>query len=95
MYSSVDPMHMVMLIKILGPDYEIWDKSATIHFRRPGRSTLRAIFRVEQADLDTIRVAVAQYGRAEYRFTVELKDAFGEVCASCEKTLSIRKKRVF
>src|SRR2546422_8429965 len=37
MYGAVDPVYMVMLIKLLGPGYTVWDKAAAIRFRRPGR----------------------------------------------------------
>jgi acyl-coenzyme A thioesterase PaaI-like protein len=92
MYGAVDPIYMLMLIKLLGPDFVVWDKAATIRFRRPGRSTLLATFRLTEADLDAIRVAVARDGRCEPRFLVELKDEAGEVCASCEKLLSVRRR---
>ena len=32
MFSAVDPVPMVQLINLLGPDYVVWDKSAEIHF---------------------------------------------------------------
>lgn len=90
MYGAVDPLYVVMLIKILGPEYVVWDKAASIRFRRPGRSTLFAIFRIEESTLDEIRRGVAADGRVEWRFTVDLVDAEGVVHASCEKLLSIR-----
>ena len=92
MYAALDPIYMIMLIKLLGPGYEVWDKAASIRFRRPGRSTLRAAFRVDASDLEAIRAVVAQDGKSEHRFTVDLVDAAGEVVASCEKLLSIRQK---
>ncbi len=33
LYGAVDPIYMIMLIKVLGPDYVVWDKSATIQFK--------------------------------------------------------------
>lgn len=44
MYAAVDPVYMIMLIHNLGPEYEVWDKAASIRFREPGRDTLRARF---------------------------------------------------
>ena len=46
MYGAVDPLYMVMLIRILGDNYVVWDKAATILFKRPGRETLYAEFNV-------------------------------------------------
>lgn len=31
-YGAVDPICMLMLIKILGPEYVVWDKAAAISF---------------------------------------------------------------
>jgi len=90
MYGAVDPIYMIMLIKLLGSAYEVWDKSATIRFLRPGRSTLHAGFHVDATVLSAIRDAIARGGRAEHRFTIELTDAAGEVHATCEKVLSVR-----
>src|SRR5262250_862262 len=42
LYGAVDPVYMIMLIKILGPGYTVWDKAATIRFLKPGRATLFA-----------------------------------------------------
>jgi acyl-coenzyme A thioesterase PaaI-like protein len=92
MYAALDPIYMIMLIKLLGPAYEVWDKAASIRFRRPGRDTLHATFRVQADDLQTIRDSVARDGKAEHRFTVDLVDDAGEAVASCEKLLSIRQR---
>ena len=90
MYGALDPVYMIMLIQILGRGYVVWDKSASIRFRKPGRETLRATFRISESDLHTIRDAVARDGKTEHRFTIDLVDRAGEVVASCEKLLSIR-----
>src|SRR5688500_1130645 len=92
LYGALDPIYMIMLIKCLGPGYIVWDKSASIRFRRPGRSTLHATFHLDEAVLETIREAVARDGKTEQRFTIELRDDANEVIASCEKLLSIRAK---
>ena len=93
MYAAVDPIYMVMLIKLLGPGYEVWDKAASIRFRHPGRSTLRATFRIHEEELAVIRAATAQKGRTERQYTVDLVDEGSQVCFSCEKMLSIRRRR--
>lgn len=90
-YGALDPMYMIMLMKNLGPGYVVWDKAATIRFRRPGRSTLRATFRIGEAELEAIREAVSRDGKCEQHFDIDLVDAGGEVHASCEKVISIRR----
>jgi len=88
MYGAVDPM--VMLIKGLGPDYVVWDKAATIRFRRPGREPLYATFLLPPELLAALRAEVDRAGKVEKEFVVDLVSASGEVHASCQKLLSIR-----
>jgi hypothetical protein len=92
MYGSIDPVYMLMLIKRLGPRYIVWDKAATIRFRRPGRTTLHATFRLPDADLEAIRAAADAHGKVEHTFHIDLTDAAGTPHASFEKLLSIRRK---
>ena len=76
-------------IKVLGPEYVVWDKAATIQFRRPGRDTLYAAFHLTDDVVAAIHRALAERGKAEWRFTTELVDASGQIHASCEKVVSI------
>ncbi|MGH7516475.1 MAG: DUF4442 domain-containing protein [Gemmatimonadales bacterium] len=93
MYGAVDPVYMLMLIKTLGPGYVVWDKAATIQFRRPGRETLYATFRLQEEELAALRAEVDHAGKAERELTVELVNAAGEVHATCRKLLSIRARK--
>jgi acyl-coenzyme A thioesterase PaaI-like protein len=92
MYGAVDPILMVMLIENLGPGYAVWDKAATIRFRRPGRSTLHAHFTVDQAELYSIRQALETADRIDREYLVELVDATGVVHAEIHKTINIRRR---
>ncbi|HEV7920761.1 MAG TPA: DUF4442 domain-containing protein [Thermoanaerobaculia bacterium] len=92
MYASVDPMYMIMLIRILGPEYVVWDKAAAIRFRKPGRSTLYATFRLEDAELEAIRAATAAGNAVNRTYTVTLVDAEGVVHAEVEKVIYIKRK---
>jgi hypothetical protein len=91
-YGAVDPIYMVMLIRNLGREYVVWDKSASIRFRRPGRTTLHARFMLDQAELDAIRDALEEAPAIDRTYTVELADADGVVHATVEKVIHIRKK---
>jgi acyl-coenzyme A thioesterase PaaI-like protein len=93
MFGAVDPVYMVMLIRALGRDYVVWDKEATIRFRRPGRTTLYARFVLDDAELDAIRDALTRAPAVDRVYTVELKDVEGTVHAVIEKTIHVRKKR--
>jgi len=92
MYGAVDPIYMVMLIKLLGRDYVVWDRSATIRFKHPGRATLHATFRIDAAETDAIRAALRDAPSIDRLYRVDLSDAEGTVCATVEKTLYIARK---
>ena len=92
MYGAVDPILMVMLIHNLGREYVVWDKSASIRFRRPGRSTLHARFTLDQAELDAIRRAAAAADRVDREYRVELVDAAGAVHAEIGKVIQVRRR---
>ena len=49
LYGAADPIYMIMLIKVLGPGYVVWDKAATIRFRKPGTATLSRPLRKRQS----------------------------------------------
>jgi acyl-coenzyme A thioesterase PaaI-like protein len=91
LYGAADPMYMIMLIHVLGPGYTVWDKAATIRFRKPGRSTLFARFHLEAAEIAEIRRLLESVPSIDRVYTVDLVDAEGVVHASVDKTTYIRK----
>ena len=93
LYGAVDPFYMVMLIRNLGPDYVVWDKAATIRFRKPGRGTLYARFTLDDAELDAIRRELDGQRSIDRVYRVDLTDAEGTVHASVEKTIYIARKQ--
>jgi len=93
LYSMTDPFFMVMFIEILGRDYIVWDKSATIRFRKPGRGTVHAHFRVTEEQVAEIREALNIEEKIDREFSVEVKSGDGEIVAEVKKLLQFRKKR--
>ena len=92
LYSLADPFYMLMLIENLGPAYVVWDKSASIRFRRPGRGRVHASFRLTQQQLDDIRQALITQEKLEPTFTVEIKDDSGTLIAEVQKIVHIKKR---
>ena len=92
LYSMADPFFMVMLIENLGKDYIVWDKAASIRFKKPGRGKMSASFRLPEARIQEIRQALDSQPKIERVFTVEIKDESGVVIAEVEKLLHVRKK---
>jgi hypothetical protein len=91
-YSAVDPIYMLMLIRRLGPDFVVWDKSATIQFKKPGRKTLHAHFVIGDDELTTISSALASQPSVNRSYIVDLVDGSGTVCATVEKIIYIRRR---
>ncbi len=91
LYGAVDPHYMIMLIKILGRGYIVWDKAATIRFRKPGRGKLFARFVIQEEEIATIRRLLETGNSIDRVFNVDLTDGAGVVHASVEKTIYIRR----
>jgi hypothetical protein len=81
-----------MLIEILGRNYVVWDKAATIRYRRPAKGTVRAEFRLTVEQIEEVRRAAETQAKVEPVFMVQIKDRGGEVVAEVERTLHVRKK---
>lgn len=92
MFGASDPVLMLMLIHLLGKDFVVWDKAASIRFRKPGRSVLFARFSVSDQDLDNIRDGLRGSHKLDYRFRVDLVDVAGTVHAEIERVVNIRRK---
>jgi acyl-coenzyme A thioesterase PaaI-like protein len=92
LFAMTDPFYMLMLMANLGRDYIVWDKAASIRYRKPGKGTVRAEFRLIDAQLDDIREKLKSLPKYEPAFKVEVKDEQGTVIAEIEKLLYVRKK---
>jgi Domain of unknown function (DUF4442) len=92
LYSMTDPFFMLMLIENLGKQYTVWDKSASIRFRKPGIGTVSASFRLSDRQIEEIKQALETQEKIERTFVVEVKDEAGTVIAEVEKLLHVRKK---
>lgn len=92
LYAMVDPHLMILLIQRLGPDYVVWDREATIHFRKPGQGTVHAQIRITDEEIDSIREAVAEGEKHHPQWTLEVLDEQDEVVATVVKTLYVRRR---
>ena len=92
LYSMTDPFYMLMLMENLGRDYVVWDKAASIRFRKPGKGKVRAEFRLNDDQLDDIRSKLTAQEKYEPTFLVEVKDESGDVVAEVQKVLHVRRK---
>jgi hypothetical protein len=92
LYLMTDPFYMVMLIKILGKDYIVWDKAVHMSFIKPGRGKVTAHFIVKEEQLQNILANTSSGKKYLPEFTVNIKDEEGEIVTRVTKILYIRKK---
>jgi acyl-coenzyme A thioesterase PaaI-like protein len=92
LYSMCDPWFMLILMRALGTDYIVWDKSASIQFLRPGRGTVSATFHISQERVDEIRRQADAGQKIEPVFSVDVLDAQDQAVAHVEKLLYVRRK---
>ena len=85
LFAMTDPFYMLLLGEALGREYIVWDKAASIRFRRPGTGTVRARFELTDARLEEIRTTVDRNGVCEPVFTVDITDGTGAVVATAER----------
>jgi hypothetical protein len=92
MYGAIDPVYMTMISWRLGRDYIAWDRAATIDFRKPGRTTLFATFRISPEELNAMRSELEHTDKIEREFDVALVDESAVIHASFKKTVHIKKR---
>ncbi len=92
LYSMIDPHYMLMLMKLLGKDYIVWDKAAHIDFIKPGQGKLTATMKITDQMLDDIKANTASGEKYLPQYPVEIINEKGELVAKALKTLYIRKK---
>lgn len=92
LFAMTDGPHPAMLMAALGDGVIVWDKAATIRYRRPGFGTVFADFRVPSLEVELIRHELARNGEVERTYPVEIKGDDGTVHALVERTVYIAAK---
>lgn len=94
-YGALDPIYMVQLINILGKDYVVWDKSASIRFIKPIKKKVFAKFLLS----DKLLADIIQKVASESSYTVQIDSKFedeqGIVYAIVSKQIYIANKSYY
>ncbi len=94
LYSMCDPHFMWLLIDNLGPDYMIWDRSAKIFFKQPGKGLVTAVFNIPEEQYQEIQREADEGKKVYPLFTANITDREGNIVAVVEKELYVKKKPV-
>lgn len=92
LYAMCDPWFMLILMRLLGPDYTVWDKAASIQFLKPGKGKVKARFHIPAEQAEQIRIDADNHFKTEPTFSVDVVDEAGQVIARVEKLLCVRRK---
>ena len=96
MFSAIDPVPMMQLLEILGKQYVVWDKAATIHFKRPAREDLYCDIVFTEEEITAIREQVIHEKELSYVKEVSLKSKDGSMTFSViEKVLYVAEKAFY
>lgn len=94
LFSMTDPFYAIMLMNILGREYVVWDKSASIEFIKPGKGTVSAKIRITDEMLADVMAHTAATGdRYHPEWPIEIHDGGGDLVARVMKKMYIRKGR--
>lgn len=92
LYAMCDPWFMLILMRLLSFDYIVWDKAASIQFKRPGRGKVKARFHISAERVEQIRLDADREGKITPTFSVDVLDEGGQIVAQVEKLLYVRRK---
>jgi hypothetical protein len=90
-----DPFYMLMLIKNLGDDYIVWDKAASVDFKKPGIGVLTAHFTLAEEIVQRVRDKTSTGEKYIFDLPIDIYNEENIVVASVIRTLYVRRKDAF
>ncbi|GAB1856951.1 DUF4442 domain-containing protein [Flavobacteriaceae bacterium MHTCC 0001] len=95
MLSATDPIYMIQLLNILGDNYVVWDKAATIKYRRPAKEVVFCEFMFLKEDIAAIKKDVEQKGEIDVIKTTNIVTKNETVIAELSKTIYVADKAFY
>ncbi|WP_158845638.1 DUF4442 domain-containing protein [Algibacter sp. L1A34] len=92
LFSATDPIYMIQLMNILGENYVVWDKNASINFKRPAKETVFTEFIFSEEDIHLIKNKVLENGEFNLVKTPNIVDKNGVIIAELSKTIYVADK---
>jgi hypothetical protein len=94
-FSAADPFYMLMLMRMLGQNYVVWDKMAHIRFKKPAKIKLYAILVIHSEDIQSIKNQVRDCGHATKTFLIKWIDKDQVVYAEIERQVYVADKEFY
>lgn len=95
MLSATDPIYMIQLLNILGDDYVVWDKSATIKYKRPGKESVFCEFIFSSEEIINIKKQVESKSEIDIVKTPNIVNKNDIVIAELSKTIYVASKTFY
>lgn len=92
LYAMCDPFYVFIALRYLGNDYIVWDKSACIQFKKPGRKKVFVEFHIPVEKLEAMKQQVDTEGKADFEFETRVYNEENETIAEVKKVIYVRKK---
>ena len=84
---------MLLLIRLVGNEYWVWDKSAEIEFIKASKQKVTSIIKITSDDLDEIKRRTNEGEKYLHEFVIEVKDEDNELVAIIKKIIYVRRKK--
>lgn len=95
LFSATDPIYMIQLLNILGEDYVVWDKAATINYKRPAKENVFAEFIFSKDEVVNIKNNVAINNEIDIIKNLNIVTKNGTIISELEKTLYVANKAYY
>ena len=86
---------MLMFMQILGKDFVVWDKGASVKFIRPITGEVKCRFLITDELVETVRAEISANGQYVFDLPLQYEDAAGKVYATFTKTIYTASKEFY
>ncbi|RBW61920.1 DUF4442 domain-containing protein [Tenacibaculum sp. E3R01] len=96
LFSATDPVFMIQLMHILGNDYVVWDKNATINFKRPVKENGYVDFIFTKEEIENIKERISKENEIDLVKKIQVLNKEGStVFVEVSKTIYIANKKYY
>lgn len=94
-YSSVDPYFMLLFMDVLGKEYVVWDKAASVKFVRPITGQVKCRFLISDELVAQVKKEIAERGEYTFELPLKYEDDKGAIYAVFTKTIYAASKEFY
>lgn len=94
-YSSVDPYYMLLFMEVLGKNYVVWDKGASMKFVRPIVDKVKCRFLITDELITEVKQKIVEGGEYSFDLPLHYEDDAGTVYATFTKSVYAADKEFY